>query len=131
MNQTFKILVVDDNEQIVELITYELVEYLDDVHVSKAKDGLKALNLTNTCKFDLIVSDNVMPGIEGLDFIRSIRQVEGLNHQTPFILCSGNFKAQEFKGIPDCYILPKPYDPQRLQGFLKLTLNIDREKSVG
>ena len=124
MVKTYKVLVADDNPQIVELLTFELVDFLENVQVTTASDGLRALDLANNFPFDLIISDNVMPGMEGIELFKLLRQEAKLNGETPFILCSGNFRVNEVQGIKNCKVIKKPYDSDRLQQYIKEQLGL-------
>ena len=67
---TQKILVVDDDADIAELMTSELENA--GYSVATATDGLKALELLKDTTFDVLISDIVMPGIRGDElFIRA------------------------------------------------------------
>lgn len=67
-----KILVVDDEKDIVELISHHLEK--EGFAVLKAYDGRTALDLAKTQKPDLMILDLMLPGIEGLDVCRIIRR---------------------------------------------------------
>ncbi|HVO66534.1 MAG TPA: response regulator [Syntrophales bacterium] len=67
-----KILVVDDEKDIVDLITYNLEQ--EKYTVVKAYDGESALDLVKTEKPDLIVLDLMLPGIRGFDVCKFIRK---------------------------------------------------------
>ena len=60
-----KILIVDDEEDILELIRFNLNR--DGYHVSGAATGEAALKRVRSENFDLIVLDLMLPGIDGLE----------------------------------------------------------------
>jgi DNA-binding response OmpR family regulator len=66
------ILLVEDNTDIAEMI----ISYLSDhgYIMDHAKDGLTASHLAVTNSYDLIVLDLALPGIDGIDLCRSLRQ---------------------------------------------------------
>jgi two-component system, OmpR family, alkaline phosphatase synthesis response regulator PhoP len=66
-----KILVVDDETDIVELIAYNLER--EGFSILKAADGIEALKKTTEHKPDLIILDLMLPKISGLDVCKSIR----------------------------------------------------------
>lgn len=74
-----KILVVDDEKDIVDLITFNLEK--EGFAAIKAYDGEKALELVKAKKPDLVILDLMLPGIRGLEvckFIRKNRETETL-----------------------------------------------------
>ena len=64
-NQKFHLLVVDDNEMNRDLISLQLRKH--GYRVSVAASGYEALELLETRKYDLILLDIMMPGMNGLD----------------------------------------------------------------
>jgi len=69
-----RILVVEDNQDIRELIIQMLV--FENYDISTAKDGEEALELISVQRFDLILLDIMMPGISGLEVLAKIRSVK-------------------------------------------------------
>lgn len=67
-----KILVVEDNHDYQEL----LQNFLENAHheITTAGDGARALELTAALPFDLILLDLMLPGLDGFDVCRSIRE---------------------------------------------------------
>ena len=67
-----KILVVDDEENIAQTLKYNLVR--EGYEVSLAGDGRQALELFRREKADLVILDLMLPGMNGLDVCRALRQ---------------------------------------------------------
>lgn len=67
-----KILVVDDEKDIVELIAYNLEQ--EGFSVCKAFDGRKAWEMVNADKPDLVILDLMMPAMPGMEVCRMIRR---------------------------------------------------------
>ena len=114
------ILVVDDDEGIRFLVK----KYLNEKNflVSTAKSAEDALDKILVIKFDLIVLDVMMPGKNGLEFIKE--QKKKIN--TPIILLTAKGEANDrVKGLEigaDDY-LPKPFEPKELDLRIKNILN--------
>jgi DNA-binding response OmpR family regulator len=66
-----KVLVVDDNQDVRELIVHIL--NADGFHVYSAIDGENALAILNSNPVDLVLLDVMMPGMSGLDVLKEIR----------------------------------------------------------
>src|SRR5688500_3133411 len=79
------ILVVDDEPQIVDLLTSALED--EGYQVACAYDGEQAWNLVHQQPPDLIISDVSMPRLDGLDLVRRLRRCWQLA-RTPVILMS-------------------------------------------
>ncbi len=107
-----KILVVDDDDAVLTL----LYDILTDAgyEVSAAQDGAKALRVAKTQPFDLLLTDLVMPGRDGIEVIRDIRSEQP---NLKIIAISGAFGGNmlhvaELLGADAS--LPKPCDHNRL-----------------
>ena len=72
------ILVVDDEEDILELVRYNLAK--DGYHVACVTNGEEALDLARSKSPDLIVLDLMLPGIEGLEVCRLLKNDHGTQH---------------------------------------------------
>jgi len=66
-----KILIVDDEQDIVELISYNLEK--EGFSTIKAYDGVSIFNVISTKKPDLLILDLMLPGMNGLDICKKIR----------------------------------------------------------
>ena len=67
-----KILVVDDEPDVLEVIKDILVDAGHDIQV--ASDGNEAINLTENNNFDLVLTDIIMPEKEGISMILSLKE---------------------------------------------------------
>ena len=77
------ILIVDDDEDILHLISHALSS---DFNVEIANEGREALKLFEEFTIDLLLTDVYMPSQDGLDLIRQIRKMD---ERTPIIVMSG------------------------------------------
>jgi DNA-binding response OmpR family regulator len=106
-----KILVVDDEESIRELYRAELADEGYDVDL--AADGRQALRRLDAFKPDLVTLDIKMPGIDGIETLKRIREK---NPTIPVILVSafGEFKQDFNTWASDAYIV-KSHDTTELK----------------
>ncbi|MBU8871023.1 MAG: response regulator [Gemmatimonadales bacterium] len=79
-----KILIVDDDEQVRGMI--KLILERDGYEVEEAGDGNEAIEVYCREEFDLVVTDIVMPGKEGIETIMELR---GINPKAKIIAISG------------------------------------------
>jgi len=68
-----KTLIVDDDKKLLSVLTSLLVE--DDHDVTACNNGLDAIEKCRGEKFDLLISDLMMPGASGLDVLRETRKI--------------------------------------------------------
>ena len=106
-----KILIVDDDENIAELISLYLIKECFDTEI--AGNGEDALVIFKTYQPDLILLDIMLPGIDGYDVCREIRK----SSNVPVIMLSA--KGEVFDKVlglkigADDYIV-KPFDSNEL-----------------
>ena len=108
----FKILVIEDEQRVAELLQTGLEE--NGYCVSVATDGAKGLSLFFKEKFDIVLSDVILPKIGGFDVCKEIRQA---NKNVPILMLtalgSTNDKLEGFDAGADDY-LTKPFDFREL-----------------
>jgi CheY-like chemotaxis protein len=83
------ILVIDDQPEIIEIIE-EIVESAFDCEIDAEKNASTAIEKCNDKKYDLICTDYIMPGMNGGDFVKSLRNGDSVNKNTPIIIITGN-----------------------------------------
>ncbi len=109
-----RILVVDDEVYIVHILEFSLT--MEGYEVVTASCGEEALRKARECHPDLIVLDVMMPGMDGLEVCRHLREDDELS-ATPILMLSAKGRpvdreAAISKGADD-YIV-KPFSPRRL-----------------
>jgi len=116
-----KLLVVEDEIKMAKSLKRGLEE--KQYEVILAHDGLSALKATETTEFDLIITDVILPGINGIEFCRRFRRV---NTQTPVIMLTAlgmtSDKLTGFSSGSDDYLV-KPFDFEELLARIKVLLN--------
>ena len=120
-----KVLVVDDNQDLRTFIADLLA---DDYRVEMAQDGVEGLELARRWAPDLIVSDIMMPRMDGYEFTRQIRQDPSLS-QVPVILAtakSGGEAVAEGLEVGANDYLAKPFEIRELKARVAAQLRTRR-----
>lgn len=117
--QKVKILIVDDEKNIREVIKEYSI--LEGYEVKEADSGVKALELLNSEKFDLMILDIMMPIMDGFTLLNSIPKEKRI----PTVILSARDdeidKLEGFdRGIDD--YLCKPFSPRELMARVKAIL---------
>jgi two-component system, OmpR family, response regulator ResD len=106
-----KILVVDDEERIRRLLRMYLER--ENYEIDEAEDGDAALELGLNNEYDLILLDIMMPGIDGIEVCKQIREKKA----TPIIMLTAKGeeanRVQGFEVGTDDYIV-KPFSPREV-----------------
>lgn len=90
MNDSIKVLLVDDEEEFVTTLAERLE--MRGFAPSIATSGDQALSMVQEKTFDLIVLDLMMPGIGGLEVMK---QIKSANPDMPIILLTGQGSTKE------------------------------------
>jgi two-component system alkaline phosphatase synthesis response regulator PhoP len=109
-----RILVVDDEEDILELVRYNLAR--EGYQVSCSETGERALKMTRNETFDLAILDLMLPGIDGLDVARKLKNDNKTRHIQIIMLTAKGEEADVVAGLElgaDDYIT-KPFSPRIL-----------------
>ncbi len=115
-----KVLVVDDSAAIRQSITFVLQQ--GGYEVREAKDGLDGLSVLETMEqTDLIITDVNMPNLDGISFIRKVRENQKYKF-TPIIVLtteSQGSKMNEGKEAGATGWIVKPFSSEKLLGVVK------------
>jgi two-component system copper resistance phosphate regulon response regulator CusR len=121
-----KLLVVEDEIKTANTLKKGLEE--NGYEVTVANEGATALSLASKIKFDLIVTDIVMPKLSGLEFCVKLRESKIF---TPLIMLTAlGLTADKIKGFDsgsDDYLV-KPFDFAELLARIKVRLNKNENK---
>lgn len=122
------ILAVDDEEDILELIKYNLEK--EGYRVAFAYEGQEALEFAKNERPDLIILDLMLPGIDGLDVFKELKNDMTTKSIPVIMLTAKSEDADVVTGLElgaDDYI-SKPFSPRVLLARLKVVLR--RHKTV-
>lgn len=125
-----KILVIDDDEDILELLTYNLQK--EGYEVKSAINGLEGVNLAQEYVPDLILIDIMMPVMDGIEAGKIIKSTEKLKGTRIVYLTA---RAEEYSEIAAFEIgaddyLTKPIKPRALISRINAFFRKETEKST-
>lgn len=116
----YKVMLVDDEEDILNLLEKSLsIEGFNNI--IKIRDGIAAVNACREMQPDIIVLDIMLPGIDGYDVCKKIRQ---FSHCPILFLSSKNDEVDKILGLAvggDDYIT-KPFSPKEVAYRIKAQL---------
>ena len=123
-----KILVVDDEEDILELVRYNLSR--EGYQVTGTLTGEDALRKVRSDTFDLIVLDLMLPGMDGLAFTKTLKRDSRL-HSIPIIMLTAKGEEADIvTGLElgaDDYIT-KPFSPKVMIARVRAALRRYKEE---
>ncbi|OXA87343.1 response regulator transcription factor [Flavobacterium hercynium] len=126
-----RILIVEDDSRIAKLISRGLEE--NDFETTIAYDGMQAITLLRQISFDLLITDIILPQMDGVDLCKQIRNV---NQDIPVLMLSAlgeiDNKMRGFDAGADDYIV-KPFELRELVARIRVLLkrNSNAGKSMG
>lgn len=117
-----RILVVDDEEPILELIKFNLEK--ENFEVFPLNHGGQALKICSELQPDLVILDIMLPGMDGLEICRTIRQMPNLSEVPVIMLTARGDELDKVLGLEmgaDDY-MTKPFSPRELVARVKARL---------
>jgi two-component system chemotaxis response regulator CheY len=113
------VLIVDDSASMRQLVSFALRDAGYDV--IDAINGKDAMNKLNGGKIDMVVTDLNMPEMDGIEFIKQVRNNPGYKF-TPIVMLtteSQESKKQEGKQAGASGWIVKPFTPEQLVDIVK------------
>lgn len=124
-----KILIIEDELEVRENLS-ELIS-LNNYEVKNAENGNKALELLNNYMPDLILSDISMPGIDGFQLLKLIKNAKKLTH-VPFVFLTAKTEKIDFRKAmnlgADDYVFKPIKTKELLQVIEKRITKVEQEK---
>lgn len=122
-----RILVVEDDDRVRKVET--LILTCEPLEIIEASGGRQALDLLDNEQFDLVVLDLMMPEVDGMQVLQSIRE-RPETEDLPVVLVTAKNTDRDmlegFKGGANYYIT-KPFEPRELVDSVELILGIRLE----
>ncbi|WP_208725731.1 PP2C family protein-serine/threonine phosphatase [Leptospira noumeaensis] len=122
--QAAKILVVDDNETNIEIITHILLG--QGYEVAVAYDGEYALELAEALDFDLILLDILLPGLSGLDVAKQLLVMDRSKNTPILFLSALNETSDIVKGLETGAVdyITKPFQESEILARIRTHIKI-------
>jgi len=126
------ILITDDDSDILDVLSYGLEEFADNLIVIKANSGYQALRSIQTQKIDILVTDIAMPDIDGYELYKRAKEIRP---KLPIIMMTGfgydpNHTIVNSKKIGLKNVIFKPFEISKLLKMIYENLEtIAHEKS--
>jgi len=121
-----RVLIVEDDKNISKLIKYNLEK--ERFHCTACFNGEEALKILDKDSFDLVILDIMLPGIDGLEVARQIKQNKTLSDMLIIMLTAKGEEVDRIVGFElgaDDYIV-KPFSPREL--ILRIKAILRRQK---
>jgi len=130
-NKSHKVLVCEDNEELAVYITSLLRDFCT---LKTARDGEEGLKLVKSWKPDLVLSDFMMPKVNGIEMCKAIKENPDTAHIVVILLTALTHRAAMLKGWDakaDEYLF-KPFHPNELITRVRSLLSVttDRKKAT-
>lgn len=131
LNDIYKILLVDDEQDILDFLSYNLKK--EGFNVFTSTNGIEALLIAKKEKPHLIVLDVMMPEMDGIETCRQIKEIPELKNSIITFLTARNEEYTQITGFEvgaDDFIT-KPIKPRVFISRVKALLRRYRDDSVG
>lgn len=126
--KVYTLLIVEDNEELIILMKRLLQ---NSYHVITAYNGAEAIEIMENEKVDLVVTDVMMPILDGIELVRHLRSTQRFNN-CPIIMLTAKRneqdRAEAYDAGADAYIT-KPFHPSVLQARIQ-NLLLRKEKII-
>ena len=115
------VLIVEDNLEMLEFISKKM---MSNYEVLRAMDGLEAIKVLNEAEVDLVISDIMMPNMDGMELLETIKSQVEYSHIPVILLTAKSNLQSKIEGLElgaDAYI-EKPFSLEYLQAQVQSLL---------
>ncbi len=125
---SYHILVVDDDELIIESFERVFQEYENNFEIDKTTDSKEALLFIEEREYDLIITDIVMPDVDGIQILQKVKQVQPDSEVILITAYSSTGSALDAMHFGAFDYITKPFDLSELK--VRITRAIKKRKAV-
>jgi len=125
-----KVMIIEDNEEVVEAVTLCLQIRWPDADISYAYGGLTGVQMVESQSFDVVLLDINLPGIDGFEVLKRIRTFSSV---PVIILTVRGWEEDQVEGLElgaDDYIV-KPFRPRELVSRVNSVLRRANTQVIG
>ena len=115
--EKLRVVIADDVEIMRSIMAEKLKEDPRIEVVGIAEDGLKEYGMIQELKPDLVITDNQMPNMCGIDVIKKVAEEE-LENKPAFIMVSGDTFGSRYRELNVLWIFNKPVDYDNILRFI-------------
>lgn len=120
-NSPVRILLVDDDPLIRELVERSLAPHFEPAVFANAEDGAEGLARCLSQPFDLVVTDICMPRLSGIEMLVGVR---GQGIETPVIVLSGSELPREDLSSAGAFVYLSKLELKRLPALARQLLDV-------
>lgn len=119
MEKKKKRILIADDEEIIRILLSEALKP-HDYKIDVVKDGVEAIRYIGRSSYDLVITDYMMPKMDGLELTRQIRSKYPF---TPILIVTGYGPIHELLESGATACIRKPFNIFKLQNMVKIILN--------
>lgn len=122
-----RVLVVEDDERVRRV--EGLILSSAQLEIEEAKGGQEALDRLDQGKYDLVVLDLMMPEVDGMQVLKSIRSKPETEALPVIVVTARNSDREILEGFQSGanYYITKPFEPRELVDSVELILGVKLE----
>ena len=118
-----KILIVDDQIDAGEILKIKLQHMSSNYEVILVIDAFEALDMLRATPFDVLITDYIMPGMDGLELIESVRAISPATHVIIMSALQSNSMREILTEAEVDHFLPKPFRADDIHHIVDQVLN--------
>ncbi len=117
-----KVLIIDDEPEIIKILSRIIEGDYQNATIDEAKDGLQGLVKAQETQYDVICTDYNMPNMNGIDFLRSLKYSDTKNKNTLLLFITGYSPQLDVDPVlwNNVYFIEKPFSNNKILNYIKM-----------